>query len=322
MRCEVRVQRLAIARPADVVADGIEVQHDARQPVPAQHFVGQRDDLDIGLGSGKAETLDAELVRLTVAPGLRALVPEERPRVVEPLRAACKQVVFQQRAHDGRRPFRAQGQAAVALVPERVHLFLDDVGRLAHAAHEKIRRLEHRRSNLTVAEPSRDPADSRFEGLPARTVGGKDVCRSPRGGDLAHCDPHLTANVRNASTRTPARVPSGLGRPRAPRPCPADGPRTRSAGFSGRERLRGGTLRARCGRPPPAGGRARAAPGLRLRRTPAGRPQPPRDFSGLDALRPGDRRSQGRGRDGERAGGPACFVLRGAGRLGDTGCAR
>ncbi len=98
-----------------------------------------------------------------------------------------QQVVLQQRAHDRRRPFRAQRQPRPPLVVECVHLFLDDVGRPADAAHEQLGRLERGRADLAVAEAARDAMDRCLQGLPARALRGIDVCRSARGGELFHC---------------------------------------------------------------------------------------------------------------------------------------
>ena len=61
------------------------------------------DDFNVGFGLAVTETLDAELMRLTVAPFLGTFVPEERADVVEPLRTTRQEVVLEQRAHDRRR---------------------------------------------------------------------------------------------------------------------------------------------------------------------------------------------------------------------------
>ena len=160
------------------------------------------DDLDVGLGTREAEALDAELVGLPIAPGLRPLVAEERPDVEEPLRPLREQVVLEHRAHDRRGPLRAQRHAAAALVGERVHLFLDDVGRLADAAHEEFGRLEHRRADLAVAEAGREIAAVGFEAVPAGGFGRKDIVGSARRADRVHGRRVAFA----ARTRLPALV--------------------------------------------------------------------------------------------------------------------
>jgi hypothetical protein len=92
------------------------------------------------------------LVELPVAARLRALVPEEGPRVPElhglgPLLHAVLEI----RPADRRRPLRAQRQAAAALVLEGEHLLLDDVGGLADPSGEELGVLEGRRVDPAVA---------------------------------------------------------------------------------------------------------------------------------------------------------------------------
>ena len=179
-------ERFAIGRTIAFVADRVEPQDDTWNAIRAQQFVGEVDDFDVGFGLAVTETLDTELMRLTVAPFLGTFVPEERADVVEPLRTARQEVVLEQRAHDRRRPLGPKRETAAPLVGERVHLFLDDVGRIADAAHEEFGSLEHRRADLAIPEATRDRVDARFKSLPAGALGGIDVCRPPRGGEFAH----------------------------------------------------------------------------------------------------------------------------------------
>ncbi len=76
--------------------------------------------------------------------------------------------MFDEGANDGARSLGPQGQASTAAVLERVHLLLDDVGRLADS-REHLVVLEHRRDVQAVAGSShllREHADER--GPPCR----------------------------------------------------------------------------------------------------------------------------------------------------------
>ena len=186
MRPEVREQRIAIRRAARVVADRVDLQARIGDAVARDEGACDLHHLDVGFGPGEAEALDAELIGLPVAPRLRTLVTKERTDVIQPLRSLREQLVLQERAHDRRRPLGAQRHAAIALIGERVHLFFHDVRRLADAAHEELRRLEHRRADLAVAEALRDVARVRFERVPRGRLGRIDVVRAARGGDRFH----------------------------------------------------------------------------------------------------------------------------------------
>ena len=217
-------QRLAVQRPAARVADAVDVEHRVADAVAREQQRGDLDHLDVGLGARDAEALDAELVGLAVAPRLRALVAKERPDVVQPLRPLREQLVLEQRAHDARRQLGPQRHAAVALVDERVHLFFDDVGRLADAAREQLGRLEDRRADLAVAEPVRDLAAVGFEPAPTRRFGRKDVLRAARGADA---DSRSTRRLRPLRRRAFRPRASGNGSlacagsgPFAQRHCP------------------------------------------------------------------------------------------------------
>ena len=134
-------------------------------------------------GCRGADALGAPLVELAVAAGLRAVVAEHRAHVPQPVDAAgLREPVLDQRAHDARRALGPQRQRAALLVGERVHLLGHDVGRLADAAQEQLRRLEDRRADLPVAVARRRRlARAVLERLPRRHVASGRMSCVPRG---------------------------------------------------------------------------------------------------------------------------------------------
>ena len=143
----------------------------------------QDDQLGVDERRVGADRLGADLVELAVAPRLRALVAEERARVPELHRLReLVHAVLEVGAADRRRPLRAQGEAAPALVLEAEHLLLDDVGGLADAAGEELGVLEGRRLDPPVAGA---PPASRARSVSIRCADGlllgQRVERSPAG---------------------------------------------------------------------------------------------------------------------------------------------
>jgi len=98
VRAKVRQQRLAVGRTAVCIADAVDVQRGVIDPVAREQVRRNLNDLDVGFRARHAEALDAELIGLPVAPGLRPLVAKERADVGEPLRALPQQVVLEDRA--------------------------------------------------------------------------------------------------------------------------------------------------------------------------------------------------------------------------------
>src|SRR2546430_538952 len=83
-------------------------------------------------------------------------------------------------AGDRRRAFRAQGQRAAALVLERVHLLLDDVGARAGGALEERGVLEGGRLDRAVAIERAEALGLSDDELPERLLGRKDVVGAAR----------------------------------------------------------------------------------------------------------------------------------------------
>ena len=129
-----------------------------------------------------AEHLDVELVELPVAPLLGPFVPEHRPEEVDLRRGhGLLEAVLDERAHQARRGLGAQGDALAALVGERVHLLLDDVGRLAGALGEQFLALDDGRADFGVPVALEEAARHGLDALPALDLAGEDVVGSSDG---------------------------------------------------------------------------------------------------------------------------------------------
>ncbi len=186
------VGRIEVTDAADqVAADGIHVasavvggahrvhdQLDLAQAEVGVEVPQEADDLDVEVGVGRAEGFDPELVVLAVAPGLGPLVPEARSGV--PDLPGRGRTVLDEGPHHRRRALRPQGQVAVALVLEVVHLLADDIGALAHAG-EHAELLEHGALHEPVAGPTHVSGEPGDEGLPPGRLGRKDVAGAHRG---------------------------------------------------------------------------------------------------------------------------------------------
>ena len=175
-------QRLAVDA-AGQIASPMELTFNmtSRKSVGARQFPRHRDDLDVGLGAGRAKTLDAELVRLPVTALLRTLVAEDRTDVKQ-ARLGVEQPPLERGAHDRRGTFRTQRHSRSPLSRNVYISFFDDVGRIADAAYEQLGRLERRRANLAVAEtiaPAKR-TDTCLEFAPSARIRRDDSLRSAR----------------------------------------------------------------------------------------------------------------------------------------------
>ena len=118
-----------------------------------------------------------------IAALLRPLVPEHRAERVELRRGhRLLEAVLDERAHHARRRFRPQRHAVAALVGERVHLLLDDVGGLARALGEQFLALDDRRADLDVAVALAERAGDALDVLPLLDLARQDVVRAADSG--------------------------------------------------------------------------------------------------------------------------------------------
>ena len=167
------------------IADRIDLEPRAvvdaeRAPQPRQHH----HLLGVDIRAPEPERLDVELVELPVASPLRALVPEHRTPGPHALRPFVDERVLDGGPHDAGGGLGPQRQAlAVQLVLERVHLPLDDVGRIADAADEEGRGLDDRDAHVAVSVLREHVPRGVLEALPQRRVAGQHVVHAADRGD-------------------------------------------------------------------------------------------------------------------------------------------
>ena len=94
------------------------------------------DDFGVRQRLGGADHLDIDLVKLPVAPFLRAFVAEHRPGIEHLLRQRLRQPVADQRAADAGGGFGAQRERFAASVGEGIHLLCHHIGGFAERAGE------------------------------------------------------------------------------------------------------------------------------------------------------------------------------------------
>ena len=187
VRAEIVHKRCTVSGTAVGAADGIEVERAALQAQPAQHAVGQRDDLRVALRPVGAVQLGAELEKLAAAAGLRLLIAEKVGQIIELERHRTGvQPVFDDAAGHARRALRPQRQAAPVAVGEGVHLLLHDVGRAADAAVEQLGRFKGGEADFL--EPARGglAADDVLRVAPRARLRRQDVQRAARLFDVCH----------------------------------------------------------------------------------------------------------------------------------------
>ena len=180
---EIRAQQRDVPRPAHAVAHGVQLQGHLPQPEAGEEIVGQRDDLDIEVGVGRTERLDAQLVVLAVAPVLRVLVPERRRHV--PRLPRRHRVVLHVGPRNGGRPLGTQRHQLAVAILEDVHLLADDLAALADPAQEDAGVLENRRDRQSVAGTLDQTGEAGDRSLPADRLGPEDVVHALGGARVA-----------------------------------------------------------------------------------------------------------------------------------------
>ena len=185
VRAEVLAQRLDVARPVRGVADVVQHERHAAEAEPLHALHRQLQHLEVDRRVRVADGLDAELVELAEAPGLRPVVPEHGAEVVEPHRQRLVvQAVLQVGAADGGGPLRSERDLLPAPVLEAVHLLLDDVRLLADGAGEEGRILEDGRIDARVTERPGGLGNRAVHERPVALLLRQDVGRSS--GGLVH----------------------------------------------------------------------------------------------------------------------------------------
>ncbi len=226
------LEHCGVGDPIGRRAHEVEDEPPLLQPECPQVVVAEGDDLDVDIGVGAADGLDADLVVLAQSAGLGSLVAEGGGGVPD-LPGRVRMVLDEGPGHR-RGALGAQRDVTVALVVEVVHLLGHDVGALADAL-EDADVLEHRRLDQAVPEPGRRrrrtwpgaPASEPIQeagrpGALRRAEVGRSGTRS-RGYRVVPGAPKSASGRRAGRPRTRAsrRDRSRRRRPGGRRPCPA-----------------------------------------------------------------------------------------------------
>ncbi len=112
---------------------------------------GQQDQLGFNIGTRHAESLGTKLMKLPVAPFLRAFMAKHRAVIPQPLLLIVQQAGLQTGTHNAGGVFRTQAQTVAVTIVETVHFLFNDIGNFTDGASEQSRFLNNRRANLTIA---------------------------------------------------------------------------------------------------------------------------------------------------------------------------
>ena len=182
-----RAQHFQVRGSALRAADRIQLQLDGFDADFFQEIDRRENDFGVQLRRIVGENLDAELLELAVSAFLRFVIAEHGAEVVEAQRDdGLEKVIFDGRPHHRSRVLRAQRQAAIGLVGEGVHLFLDDIGLAADAAAEQFAVLEDRSADFPVEEFLVIGMDGIFQEMPRFDFRKKNVPGAFRRFDLVH----------------------------------------------------------------------------------------------------------------------------------------
>src|SRR5579875_269785 len=156
---EIVEKRPAIRGSARGIAQRVQLKHRLVEDTEILEDMGADGDyLDVAERVGNAKQLEVDLMELPVAPLLRTLIAEHRPRAEEFEREALTEATRDESAHDARRRLRTARELLAAAVGEGVHLLGDDVRGVAQGALEHLGELEDRDADLLVAVEGGDAA--------------------------------------------------------------------------------------------------------------------------------------------------------------------
>ena len=173
---EVVAQRLIVLCAAFGTADGVYLKPYLVKTESVENRLRRADKLRVGNGRLRAVLLKTELVELSESACLRLLVAVAGNEVARLYRQTLVfEVVLKHRSRRARGTFGTQGNALAALCVEGVHLLLNDVGRLTHAAREELCVLKDRRADLLEAVCLRLLAHDALDELPAVALTGQHV---------------------------------------------------------------------------------------------------------------------------------------------------
>ena len=187
MGLEVVDQGDAIGLAAFRIAQGVELQGGVLQQAQfVQHPRAGSDDLHVARRLRHAHQFDADLVELPLAPLLRPLVTEHRPRVEELEGQLLRQAVGEKGAGHAGGVLRPQGDALAIAEGEAVHLLGHDVGGFADRPFEDFGELHDRRRHEEIAIAFGDVARDFDDVAVAPHGGGQQVVGTANGLQAGH----------------------------------------------------------------------------------------------------------------------------------------
>ena len=177
-------QALSIHRTARSITERVQLETCLARADPFEVVCEEQQQLGVCQRIVAAEHLGPDLVELPVPTALRTLPSEHRADVEEPgLRIGVPEAALEIGARDGGGRLGAQRERGPVAIGEAVHLFLDDVGRLADRAREELRPLENRQANLAESVDGEHLPRGLLESLPAAALFWEDVPEALDGDD-------------------------------------------------------------------------------------------------------------------------------------------
>ncbi len=183
VRAEVGRELLAIRGARSGRSQRIDQQLRAGQPETPQQACGQQDDFRIHIRPLEPERLRIDLMKLTVASGLRPFAPEHRSHAPDPQAPLAQHAVRDDRTHDASGRLRAQRDVVLALIDEAEHLLLDDVGKVADRAFEQLRLLDDGDPKFLIAVAGENFACDALQVLPGCDLRGQHIVHAAQGLD-------------------------------------------------------------------------------------------------------------------------------------------
>ena len=164
------------------LTETVDLQLDAIQPEIVPQAGAHQDHFGIDIRPGDTERLDTDLMKLAITPFLRPLVAEHLAHVVQALRLACSQIVFDDGPHATGCAFGSQGQRlTVQAIDEGIHFLLDDVGHFTDGTLEKRRRLDDGHADRTITVALQPRTNGVLEQFPEGGFVGQDVVHPAHG---------------------------------------------------------------------------------------------------------------------------------------------
>ena len=149
--------------------------------------LAKHDEFRIYIRSDKPENFRTDLMKLPIPAFLGPLVAEHRPGIEHPLRLIEEQAVLLQRARAACSALRAQGDTVAVPVSQRVHFFVDDIGRLADPTAEQLGRLQQGQLHLFIGIAAEHTPQHVFDQAPAPSFVRKNVAEASNRLNHGYC---------------------------------------------------------------------------------------------------------------------------------------